>query len=56
MSEGAEALVGDIVKDDQIESMEAMVEGAIALCDCPPEHTGRIEVEPRRARRVGRSP
>ena len=44
MSEGAEALVGDIVKDDQIESMEAMVEGAIALCDCPPEHTGRIEV------------
>jgi len=44
MSEGAEALVGEIVKDDQIESMEAMVEGAIALCDCPPEHTGRIEV------------
>ena len=44
MSEGAEALVGDIVKDDQIESMEAMVEGAIALCDCPPEHTGRVEV------------
>jgi len=44
MSEGAEALVGDIVKGDQIESMEAMVEGAIALCDCPPEHTGRVEV------------
>ena len=44
MSEGAEALVGDIVKEDQIESMEAMVEGAIALCDCPPEHTGRVEV------------
>jgi NAD(P)-dependent dehydrogenase (short-subunit alcohol dehydrogenase family) len=44
MSEGAEALVGDIVNEDQIESMEAMVEGAIALCDCPPEHTGRVEV------------
>jgi NAD(P)-dependent dehydrogenase (short-subunit alcohol dehydrogenase family) len=44
MSEGAEALVGDIVKQDQIESMEAMVEGTIALCDCPPEHTGRVEV------------
>jgi NAD(P)-dependent dehydrogenase (short-subunit alcohol dehydrogenase family) len=44
MSEGAEALVGGIVKQDQIESMEAMVEGTIALCDCPPEHTGRIEV------------
>jgi NAD(P)-dependent dehydrogenase (short-subunit alcohol dehydrogenase family) len=44
MSEGAEALVGDIVKQDQIESMEAMVEGTVALCDCPPEHTGRVEV------------
>jgi NAD(P)-dependent dehydrogenase (short-subunit alcohol dehydrogenase family) len=44
MSEGAEALVGDIVKEDQIESMEAMVEATIALCDCPPEHTGRVEV------------
>jgi len=44
MSEGAEALVGEIVKDDQIESMEAMVEGALALCDCPPDHTGCIEV------------
>jgi NAD(P)-dependent dehydrogenase (short-subunit alcohol dehydrogenase family) len=44
MSEGAEALVGGIVKDEQIESMEAMVEGAVALCDCPPEHTGRVEV------------
>jgi NAD(P)-dependent dehydrogenase (short-subunit alcohol dehydrogenase family) len=44
MSEGAEALVGGIVTQDQIESMEAMVEGTIALCDCPPEHTGRIEV------------
>ena len=44
MSEGAEALVGGIIREDQIESMEAMVEGAIVLCDCPPEHTGRIEV------------
>ncbi|MEO8695651.1 MAG: SDR family NAD(P)-dependent oxidoreductase [Acidimicrobiales bacterium] len=44
MSEGAEALVGGIVKEDQIESMEAMVEGALALCDCPPDHTGRVEV------------
>jgi NAD(P)-dependent dehydrogenase (short-subunit alcohol dehydrogenase family) len=44
MSEGAERSSGNIVKEDQIESMEAMVEGAIALCDCPPEHTGRVEV------------
>jgi NAD(P)-dependent dehydrogenase (short-subunit alcohol dehydrogenase family) len=44
MSEGAEALVGDIVKDDQIESMEAMVESILALCDCEPERTGKVHV------------
>jgi citronellol/citronellal dehydrogenase len=44
MSEGAEALVGNIVKDDQIESMEAMVESIIALCECEPERTGRVHV------------
>jgi NAD(P)-dependent dehydrogenase (short-subunit alcohol dehydrogenase family) len=44
MSEGAEALVGDIVTDDLIESMEEMVEGVVALCDCPPDRTGRIHV------------
>jgi NAD(P)-dependent dehydrogenase (short-subunit alcohol dehydrogenase family) len=42
MSEGAEALVGGLVTDDQIESMEAMVEAAVALCDCPLDTTGRI--------------
>jgi citronellol/citronellal dehydrogenase len=44
MSEGAEALVGDIVTDDLIEPMETMVEGVVTLCDCPPERTGRIHV------------
>jgi len=44
MSEGAEALVGDIVTDDQIEPMEAMVEGVAALCACPPERTGMVHV------------
>jgi NAD(P)-dependent dehydrogenase (short-subunit alcohol dehydrogenase family) len=44
MSEGAEALVGDIVTDDLIESMEEMVEGVVALCDCPPERTGQVHV------------
>jgi NAD(P)-dependent dehydrogenase (short-subunit alcohol dehydrogenase family) len=44
MSEGAEALVGDIVTDDLIESMEEMVEATVALCDCPPERTGRVHV------------
>lgn len=44
MSEGAEALVGGLVGDDQIESMEAMVEAALALCDCPLEQTGGVHV------------
>ena len=42
MSEGAEALVGGLVTDEQIESMEAIVEAAVALCDCPLTLTGRI--------------
>jgi NAD(P)-dependent dehydrogenase (short-subunit alcohol dehydrogenase family) len=41
LSEGAEALVGSTLKPEQIESMEAMVEGVMALCDCAPELTGR---------------
>ena len=40
MSDGAEQLVGDELVDDQIESMEAMVEALVALCDCPAERTG----------------
>ena len=44
MSEGAEALVGGIVRDDQIESMEAMVESIVALCECEPERTGHVHV------------
>jgi hypothetical protein len=44
MSEGAEALVGGMVGDEAIESMEAMVEGALVLCDCPPERTGGVHV------------
>jgi len=44
MSEGAEALVGSSLRADQIETMEEMVEGVVALCDCPPHVTGRIAV------------
>jgi hypothetical protein len=32
------------LRPDQIESMEEMVEGVVALCDCPPDVTGRITV------------
>jgi citronellol/citronellal dehydrogenase len=44
LSEGAAELVGDILRPDQIESMEAMVEGTVFLCDCPADLTGRITV------------
>ncbi|MBU6329685.1 MAG: SDR family NAD(P)-dependent oxidoreductase [Acidobacteria bacterium] len=44
LSEGAAALVGATLRPDQIEPMEAMVEGTLVLCDCAPEVTGRITV------------
>jgi NAD(P)-dependent dehydrogenase (short-subunit alcohol dehydrogenase family) len=44
MSEGATELIGDFVTDDMVESMESMVEGTLALCDCAPDTTGRIAV------------
>lgn len=44
LSEGAAALVGGTLRPDQIESMEEMVEGVVALCDCPEDFTGRITV------------
>lgn len=44
LSEGAAQLVGATLRPDQIEPMEAMVEGTIALCDCPADVTGRITV------------
>ena len=43
LSEGADELVGGQLAADQIESMEAMAEAALWLCDCGPDHTGRIE-------------
>ena len=44
LSEGAAELVGTTLRPDQIESMEQMVEGAVALCDCAEDVTGRITV------------
>jgi citronellol/citronellal dehydrogenase len=44
LTEGAAALVGDSLAPDQIESLEAMVEGTLALCDCPAELTGGVWV------------
>jgi len=44
MSEGAEALAGHVIRDDQKESMEEMVEAAVFLCDCDPDSTGAVHV------------
>jgi predicted ATP-dependent Lon-type protease len=40
----AMALLGDGVDQSLFESMEAMVEGTITLCDCGPDDTGRAHV------------
>jgi citronellol/citronellal dehydrogenase len=44
LSEGAKALIGETIQADQIESMEEMVEGVVALCDCSEEVTGKVLV------------
>ena len=44
MSEGAEALAGHVIRDDQKESMEEMVEAAVHLCDCDESTTGAVHV------------
>jgi citronellol/citronellal dehydrogenase len=44
LSEGATELVGNTLRPDQIESMEEMVEGVVALCDCGRDVTGLIAV------------
>jgi citronellol/citronellal dehydrogenase len=44
LSEGAAQLVGDRLRPDQIEPLEAMVEGTLYLCDCPADVTGQITV------------
>jgi NAD(P)-dependent dehydrogenase (short-subunit alcohol dehydrogenase family) len=41
LTEGADALVGSHLRPDMIESLEAMVEAVVALCDCDEEVTGR---------------
>ena len=43
LSEGADQLVGHQLSADQIESMEAMCEAVLWLCDCGPDHTGALE-------------
>lgn len=42
LSEGAKKLVGTTVRPDQVEAIEEMVEGVLALCDCPADVTGQV--------------
>ena len=44
LSEGADVVVGKMLKPGQIESMEAMVESILYLATCGPDHTGKNEV------------
>jgi len=42
LSPGADIKVGDMLTDEQIESLEAMVEATLFLCDCDRDYTGKI--------------
>ena len=42
LSPGADIKVGDMLRDDQLESLEAMVEATLFLCDCERDYTGKI--------------
>jgi citronellol/citronellal dehydrogenase len=44
LSEGADVLVGDLLRPDQMESMESMVEAVLRLCECDPDRTGQVYV------------
>ena len=44
LSEGAEVLVGGLLRPDQVEPMETMVESVMVLCACEPDCTGRVHV------------
>jgi citronellol/citronellal dehydrogenase len=54
-SEGSEALVGGIVDTSGWESMEEMVEGVLALCDCAEDVTGGVHVSTEVVSRLGRT-
>ncbi len=44
LSEGADALVGEMLRSEQVEPMERMVESVLALCDCEADRTGQVYV------------
>ncbi len=44
LSEGADILVGDLLRPEQMEPMESMVEAVLRLCECGVERTGQVYV------------
>jgi citronellol/citronellal dehydrogenase len=44
LSEGADILVGDLLRPEQMESMESMVEAVLRLCECEANRTARVYV------------
>ena len=42
LSPGADIKVGEMLAPEQIESMEAMVEASVFLCDCDKDYTGKV--------------
>ncbi|RFU20547.1 SDR family NAD(P)-dependent oxidoreductase [Geodermatophilus marinus] len=44
LTEGAVALVGELILPAEIEALEEMTEAATALCECPEDVTGRVAV------------
>jgi citronellol/citronellal dehydrogenase len=44
LSEGADKLVGELLRPDQVEPMETMVESVLALCACEQDRTGQVYV------------
>jgi citronellol/citronellal dehydrogenase len=44
LSEGAQILAGHLLRPDQIEPMESMIESVLILCACAADRTGRVYV------------
>jgi NAD(P)-dependent dehydrogenase (short-subunit alcohol dehydrogenase family) len=44
MSDGLREMFAGKIAPDSVEPMESMVEAVVALCDCPEDHTGRVDV------------
>jgi citronellol/citronellal dehydrogenase len=55
-TEGAIAHLGDALDQDRYVPVSIIVEAAMALCDCPPERTGRVHVDSELLQELGISP